>query len=417
MRIFVRFAIGIGAVAVFVGCGGSSPPIGTPATGTRASHADGIAHSATSSSYQVLYRFDRYPNGAYPVAGLIDVKGTLYGTTENGGKACHVRSFGCGVVFSITTGGVEHLVYSFDPWQAGAYPQAGLIDVKGTLYGTAYRGGVGVGTVYSISKSGAETVLHSFQTGSDGGYPAAPLLNVDGTFYGTTAGGGVHRHRFYRGTVYSISTSGVHTVLYKFKAAPDGNNPTGGLIDVHGTLYGTTPYGGSSTACNGYGCGTVYSITSRGVEKVLYRFAGGSDGSGPKGDLIDVNGTLYGTTVGGGTHACGTVFIITTSGQEKVLYSFAGVSDGKAPQAGLINVNGTLYGTTSEGGGGCGYGCGTVFSVTTAGAETVLHRFAGGSDGDNPVAPLVEVNGTLYGTTERGGNSKHAVGTVFALTA
>ncbi|MGA2760119.1 MAG: choice-of-anchor tandem repeat GloVer-containing protein [Candidatus Cybelea sp.] len=421
MRIFVRFALSIGAVSLFAGCGGSSPPIDTPATDIRTSRSDGIPRSATSSSYRVLYRFNRYPNGAFPMAGLIDVKGTLYGTTQKGGKACHVRSFGCGVIFSIATSGVEHSIYSFDTWQAGAYPQARLIDVKGTLYGTTYQGGIGVGTVYSISKAGTETVLHSFQTGSDGAYPEAPLLDVDGTFYGTTLGGGARNDG---GTVYSISASGLHTVLYKFKGAPDGNNPTGGLINVNGTMYGTTPFGGSSTACDPYGCGTVYSITRSGVEKVLYRFAGGSDGSEPKGDLIDVSGTLYGTTVGGGTavcyghptRGCGTVFSITTSGQEKVLYSFTGGSDGEAPQAGLINVNGTLYGTTSEGGGGCGYGCGTVFSVTTAGAETVLQRFAGGSDGDYPVAPVVEVNGTLYGTTEDGGNSKHGVGTVFALT-
>ncbi|MGA9418858.1 MAG: hypothetical protein WBV40_06870, partial [Candidatus Cybelea sp.] len=32
-----------------------------------------------------------------------------------------------------------------------------------------------------------------------------------------------------------------------------------------------------------------------------------------------------------------------------VLYSFDGAEDGQYPYAGLINVKGTLYGTTSEG--------------------------------------------------------------------
>src|ERR1700719_222189 len=63
---------------------------------------------------------------------------------------------------------------------------------------------------------------------------------------------------------------------------------------------------------------------------------------------------------------------------EKVLHSFAGPpGDGTEPLAGLINVNGTLYGTTIYGGASCGSGgCGTVFSVDpTTGAETVLYSF------------------------------------------
>jgi uncharacterized repeat protein (TIGR03803 family) len=314
------------------------------------------------------------------------------------------------------------LVYDFDPWASGAYPYAGLADASGTLYGTTYQGGKGVGTVYSISSSGVETVLHSFQGQSDGGYPEAPVLDVNGTLYGTTFNGGVKTGRYYHGTVYSISASGVHTVLHKFKGAADGAYPGTGLISVNGTLYGTTPNGGSATACDDDGCGTVYSITPGGVEKVLYRFSGGSDGSNPRGALVDVNGTLYGTTFSGGGSAacnggCGTVFSVTTSGQEQVLYSFTAGSDGQNPRAGLIDVNGTLYGTTAEGGAGsCSAGCGTVFSVTTAGVETVLYRFPNFTNGWYPEAPLVDVNGTLYGTTEEGGRKEWCCGTVFALT-
>jgi uncharacterized repeat protein (TIGR03803 family) len=96
-------------------------------------------------------------------------------------------------------------------------------------------------------------------------------------------------------------------------------------------------------------------------EMVLYNFTGGTDGAAPDDDLIDVNGTLYGTTGGGGTATSGTVFSITPSGKEAVLYSFkGGKTDGAHPYAGLTNVNGTLYGTTPYGG---VYGYGTVFSL------------------------------------------------------
>jgi uncharacterized repeat protein (TIGR03803 family) len=82
--------------------------------------------------------------------------------------------------------------------------------------------------------------------------------------------------------------------------------------------------------------------------------------------LLEVNGTLYGTTAFGGTNGLGTIFSFNASGGEQVLHSFGG-SDGADPEADLIDVNGTLYGTTYRGGyeKGCGgKGCGTVFALT-----------------------------------------------------
>jgi hypothetical protein len=64
------------------------------------------------------------------------------------------------------------------------------------------------------------------------------------------------------------------------------------------------------------------------------------------------------------------VFAVTISGKEKVLHSFGGSGDGATPVAALINVKGTLYGTTLKGGvtssHSCTYtgfdsSCGTVF--------------------------------------------------------
>ncbi len=103
---------------------------------------------------------------------------------------------------------------------------------------------------------------------------------------------------------------------------------------------------------------------------------------------------------------------------EKVLYSFFGhCSDGWLPEARQTYVNGTLYGTT-ESGGTCIPGTytdyGTVFSIAPSGTETVLHSFSGGSEGSSPYANLINVKGTLYGTTETGG--RYGGGTVFSIT-
>lgn len=157
-------------------------------------------------------------------------------------------------------------------------------------------------------------------------------------------------------------------MLHSFRSSVnnDGSLPND-LINVGGVLYGTTEFGGA------FNNGTVFKITTAGVETVLHAFRGRSvrsaDGALPNKGLIDVGGTLYGTTGGGGSgncdHGCGTVFKITTAGAENVLYSF----NDEGMDAGLIEVNGTLYGTTNLGGSGnCKHGCGTVFKLTTAGA-------------------------------------------------
>ena len=96
-----------------------------------------------------------------------------------------------------------------------------------------------------------------------------------------------------------------------------------------------------------------------------------------------------------------------------MLHSFGKGTDGRYPDAGLIDVSGTLYGTTEEGG---AYGDGTAFSITTGGTEKLLHDFGKRTDGSRPNAGLIYVKGTgtLYGTTEAGGANDD--GTVFALT-
>jgi len=149
----------------------------------------------------------------------------------------------------------------------------------------------------------------------------------------------------------SLLTSGVpaqtqDTVLHNFLGGSDGEEPLGGLTEINGVLYGTAYAKGAGTATCRDGCGIVFKITTSGALSVLHTFASGGDGATPVGDLVNVNGVLYGTTAGGGTSNDGTVFEITTAGAESVLYSFKAGSDGLSPNAGLTNVDGVLYGTT-----------------------------------------------------------------------
>jgi uncharacterized repeat protein (TIGR03803 family) len=114
--------------------------------------------------------------------------------------------------------------------------------------GGAYFGG----TVFKVTLAGVETVLHKFRGGHDGGYPAAGLINVGGTLYGTTRQGGAYNY----GTVFKVTRAGVETVLHSFGRGNDGRSPNAGLINVGGTLYGTTAWGPLI-----FGKGTVFKVT------------------------------------------------------------------------------------------------------------------------------------------------------------
>jgi uncharacterized repeat protein (TIGR03803 family) len=205
-----------------------------------------------------------------------------------------------------------------------------------------------------------------------------------------------------------------YSVVYSFKGGADGAEPFSGLVDVGGTLYGTTWVGGAP------GDGTVFAVTPAGSEAVVYSFKGGADGVHPYAGLLPMGGSLYGTTETGGTNNLGTVFAVTPAGSETVLYSFRGDLDGSQPVGGLIKKGAALYGTTSTGGDGsaCGTpGCGTVFKITTAGTETVVFRFGNYEpDAVAPLGTLIASDGELYGTTYNSDDSETPLGAVFETT-
>ena len=138
--------------------------------------------------------------------------------------------------------------------------------LDGYLYGTTSAGGNnkncyggtgGCGTVFKLTPSGIKTIYNfcSQPDCTDGTVPYPGLSEgYDGNFYGTTSGGGANNDG---GTIFKITPNGELTTLYSFCALPncaDGANPYAGVIQASdGSLYGTTPYGGT-----GGGYGTVY---------------------------------------------------------------------------------------------------------------------------------------------------------------
>jgi uncharacterized repeat protein (TIGR03803 family) len=241
--------------------------------------------------------------------------------------------------------------------------------------------------------------LYSFKGGADGVSPYAGVIqDAQGNLYGTTFYGGEVACSGGCGTVFKLSKTGKETVLYRFKGGADGASPIAGVIqDADGTLYGTAVLGGDTT-CAG-GCGVVFKLNKTGKLTVLHRFTGGSDGGQPATGVIqDAHGNLYGTAEFGGDLSCGqdgvgcgTVFKLSKTGKYTVLHTFTGGTDGANPNAGVIkDANGNLYGTTYDGGSShCNSGCGTVFTLSATGKETVLYRFEGPPDGQGPEGQLV----------------------------
>jgi hypothetical protein len=394
-----------------------------------------------------IHDFADGKDGAAPWAGLTqDSSGTLYGTTNNGGKFLY------GTVFKLANvAGRWHetILHEFGARHDGILPEGDLlVDRQGDIFGTAGEGGSArqcdsrnapiCGIVFELSTVNGrevETILHEF-TGSDGYSPQAGLIaDAHGNLYGTTRYGGAFGSlcTIGCGTAFQLThtrAGWVHKVLYRFASILDGNDVVAPLaLDSSGNLFGMTQGGGNGNGCvPENGCGTVFELQrqSRGWrEIVLYRFSGqNGDGAWPGGTVnIDAHGNLFGTTGMGGAASAGIFFELERTGtgwKEHVLYTFADGLDGGHPSSTLTpGGDGIFFGTTPAGGlGACNDGCGTVFRLARmpdgSWRHTVLYRFTSYQDGNAPIGRvLIGKYGHILGTNFFGGT--HNAGNVFEV--
>ena len=301
--------------------------------------------NSDGTGFSILHSFTSYPSdGDTPVAGLTISGSTLYGTTASGGSDISKH----GTVFKINTDGTGYsLLHKFNPNSTGDgdFPYGGLTLASSTLYGTASEGGAnGLGTVFKINTDGTGfSLVHSFSGSGMGATPHDTLAISGSTLYGVTST-----------AVYKVNVDGSgYTLLHTFAGGADGMSPSGGLTLAGVTLYGSTASGGADNS------GTIYRINPDGTGYgTLYSFTGGvSDGKNPRGDVLVVGSTLFGTTSASHT----TVYQVNTDGTDfALLHSFGSIPDGFEPHAGLILSQSVLFGTTFSGGAN---GVGTVFAL------------------------------------------------------
>jgi uncharacterized repeat protein (TIGR03803 family) len=367
-----------------------------------------------AQTFTVLYTFTGGADGGTPMATPILYNGNVYGTTSGGGTGSS------GVVYQLDFKTRKETALHTFTGPDGIGPVGGLAQFqsKGNFYGVAYKGGANNdGTLFELSPSGTFTLLHTFEgksvTPAEGIGPAGtPVFDPAGDLFGSTYVGGASKGW---GTVFEYSAAGDFASGQSF--SPDGALPRAGLFFQAGKLYGTTcgcgdvPYGGS-----------IYEV---GVQKALYTFTGGPDGSQPLGSLVgDGKGGLYGTTSAGGTGNFGSGYGVVykfnfTTNQLTVLHTFTG-PDGGVPAAALSwDSQGNLYGTTTLGG---AYGYGTVFKLdpsTNPATLTTVYSFTGGADGATPYAGvLVTANGDIWGAASAGGSATGyaGFGTLFIIS-
>jgi uncharacterized repeat protein (TIGR03803 family) len=318
--------------------------------------------------------------------------GNLYGTASFGG------TYGFGTVLKITPQGVVTTLHNFDGTD-GYYPMGGLmLGADGNFYGTTQFDTTTAGTLFKITPSGVLTVLHYFAGGlNDGASPlSAPTLANDGDLYGAT---GVAEGTD-TGIAYKYSASSGYTVLSTLTNDNPGSGFFAPLIQgMDGNLYSTTYGGGANES------GTVYSLSSGGVATVIYNFDTTHGGWGYAPVVQDSQGNLFGTEAQGGTSSGGVVFRVGKSGNITTLYNFTnycgGTSYGCVPAGGLVLASdGNLYGSTYRGGEN---NDGILFKITRSGVYSQEATLYGTDGAAIESTPIQHTNGTIYGVTFAGG--------------
>lgn len=373
-----------------------------------------LHRSGSSWTFSTLYEFrGGMVDGNFPTASItIGRDGTLYGTTwdgdYNGQRGCENTNtpYGCGIVFNLRPPAsacktalcfwTETISYSFPGTNDGGGAGPGLgqlvFDQAGNLYGTNWNAQGNTGEVFQLVPSLSSWTIGKVWVNNDGQGSSTPGFITNGVTFDSA------------GNLYGISKLG----------------PNDGSYCFMGRYFN--------------GCGTIFQLipnSSGWNADIIYTFTDGEDGKYPIAGLVaDASGDLYGTTSADGVGGGGVIFQLAKSGETWTYNVINSLPSGNSqslcyfvPGAGcsgpwgtlLLDPAGNLYGATYSGG---TYQYGNVFKLTKSNGSWTyadIYDFTAGSDGANPIGPLIlDGNGNLFGTTANGGADGYGV--VFEIT-
>jgi uncharacterized repeat protein (TIGR03803 family) len=281
-----------------------------------------------------VYNFESKPEGGHSIGGLTQAhNGLLYGTTPEGGNGNSL-----GTIFSIDPANGQHtklidLDWDSDEIQLSKPIGSFVLHPNGLMYVVAAFAKGGPGGVIEFDPS-TNTIKRQFRFlyQCNIGAPSANLtVTPDGRLFGVTAKGGSN----FTGAIYEIDLIAGQAVKRLDFVGPNGKTPIGELVWLNGKLYGFT----DSSSFFQYGLIYEYDPVTNQLT-IRHKFGTTAEGRAPdKSPIIGTDGLLYGRSLSGVQ-----VFTFNTSNDEILFRDVSNINTLSSNM--VLGPDGAFYGTS-----------------------------------------------------------------------
>lgn len=155
------------------------------------------------TNFTVVHDFDQV-KGSYPEGNLVESNGKLWGMTYSGGINDR------GVIFNLDLEGTNFTkIHDFDNTNGGNPYFNSLVEIDNKLWGMTRVGGLNPGgVIFNLALDGTNfKKVHDFDTSNgNGNYPQGGLVEQNGKLWGLTESGGLN----YNGVMFNLNLDGTN---------------------------------------------------------------------------------------------------------------------------------------------------------------------------------------------------------------
>ena len=338
----------------------------------------GIISAGQTPTFRVVYSM----TGGYDQPG-----GLIEGSP---GVFYSIAGSGPGIVFSVTSQGVQTILASFP---TASFQSLLVSGPDRRFYSSLYWGaGNPIYDVFSVSSAANSKRVYSAQNID----PALTQNLPDGRLLGVGVGPSA-------GTAWDVFESDVDGNVTWIVQFPSTDRTENVIYASDGNFYGVAEALNAST-------GYLFRLTPSGSSTILYNFPAGTFTAYLPTPLLQADdGNLYGATTSGGANGTGMIYKLTLSGQFTLLHSFEKGSIPHGPISLIEASDGNLYGVAQN-----DSLVGQIFRITKSGGYEVVYQMSG-AEGNPPCWLVQGSDGIIYGIAHAGGSTGE--GAVFALDA